>query len=175
MAGLMTKVLLVEDENPNLYKQQIEVRNGFEFVVVRRGDHALMEFQKHRPDLILMDVRLPMMNGIKATRQIRRIDRSVPIIVLTAYSDRDTRQKALAAGANDFFAKPFGYQRLYERMVELTSGTIELDAHLQALITNKQRRLNALLEKQAMLGISTPVEIQLEIEDLRVELEELND
>lgn len=169
----MIKVLLVEDQNPYLYVQLLQAQNGFEFIVCKRGDHALQEFREHQPALVLMDIRLPKMDGIQAVRQIRQIDKLTPIIVLTAYATRDKREQALAAGASAFFAKPFNYARLYRRMVELSSYT-RPDEHVRRLIANKQRRLQALEEKRAIFGISTPAEILLEIEDLQAELEELN-
>lgn len=171
----MIKVLLVEDQNPYLYEQLLQAHNGFEFEICRRGDHALPCFISSRPALVLLDLRLPMMDGIQALRQIRKVDRHTPVIVLTAYATKDTREKAMAAGADAFFAKPFRYQRLYRRMVELVGRKQEPAEHIRQLIVNKRRRLNVLREKQALFGVSTPAEILLEIEDLQAEIKELND
>lgn len=170
------KVLLVEDQNPYLYQALLDAYNGFEFVVVERGDRAKQAFIDLAPVLVLMDVRLPVLNGIEAVKQIRKISKIVPIVVITAYDDRNTRQRAMAAGANDFFAKPFSYKQLYTRMVELVAASGEFskkDEHIDTLILNKQRRLQALQAKQAIFGVNTPPETMIEIEDLHAEIEEL--
>lgn len=167
--------MLVEDQNPYLYQDVLKAINGFEFHVVKRGDQALDEFRTYCPDLVLMDVRLPLLDGISAVRQIRRIDLKTPVIVITAYDIPDIKQKALAAGATDFFGKPFSYLRLHQRIKELVlpAAPLPADHHLQTLILNKQRRLDALKERQALLGFNTPVSIELEIQDLQHDLEEL--
>lgn len=174
----MKKVLLVEDQNPYLYEHLLRAYNGFDYIVCKRGDHALTAYLEHKPALVLMDIRLPMLDGIKAIKQIRQHDLAVPIIVITAYDTKDTRQRAYAAGCNDFFAKPFSYQRLYQRIVELSVRQFgqlnddELD-HVRQLLKNKIRRQRALEERRALTGISTSPEILLEIEDLKNEIAEL--
>lgn len=169
------KVLLVEDQNPYLIENLLKAFNGFEYVTVGRGDHVIGAFGEHQPVLVLMDIRLPMLNGLEAVRQIRQVDMRTPIIVMSAYVDRDTRQRAMAAGANDFFAKPFSYGRLYRRMVELVmqAGGKSTSDVAKTLIAAKTRRLNLLRERQALFGMDAPPQIVLEIEDLESEIEEL--
>lgn len=169
------KVLLVEDQNPFLYEYWLKALNGFEYVIVKRGDRVLQAFQEHQPVLVLMDIRLPIMDGLTAIRQIRRINLETPIIVITAYDLEEVRTKALAAGANRFFTKPTDYRRLYQEMVALVANRPKPDEldHKKKLIANKIRRLMLLQEKQALMGISTPVEYLVEIEDLQAEIEAL--
>jgi DNA-binding response OmpR family regulator len=174
---MKTKVLMVEDQTPIAAMQQglLEAYNGFEFVVVALGDHALDAYKRHRPALVLMDLRLPRMNGIEAIRQIRRLDLQVPIIVVTAYGHADVRSRAMAAGADDFFVKPFDVGQLHRRMIELIAAIPDMtrDDHIKALIRNKMRRLMKLEERQALLGLSAPAELPIEIEDLKTDIESL--
>ncbi|MCG3208582.1 MAG: Regulator of RpoS [Anaerolineae bacterium] len=172
---MTVRILLVEDQNPYLYEELLGAINGFEFHVVKRGDQALEEFRTYRPDLVLMDVRLPLLDGISAVRQIRRVDLKTPVIVITAYDTPDTKQRALAAGATDFFGKPFSYMRLHQRIKELALPEVVIpdDAHAKQLIINKQRRLEALKQRRALLGYSAPVNMDLEIQDLTQDIEEL--
>lgn len=169
-------VLLVEDQNPFLFQTLLEAYNGFQFIVAKRGDMAVILFKQHKPDLVLMDVRLPVLDGVESVRQIRKLDVTTPIIIMTAYETKDVRQRALAAGANYFFGKPFNYRRLYQKIVELVNqapAQSELE-HVETLISYKTKRLQKLREKQALLGvISVPPEILLEIEMLEIEIEEL--
>jgi len=173
------KILLVEDQNAFIFQAHLDAHNGFDFAVVKRGDLVLEAFKQHRPSLVLMDIRLPVMDGLEAVRQVRRLDVSIPIIVFTAFSDGSTRDKALAAGATEFWVKPFDYGHLYRRMAHLicehqaNDREETADCHRQTMIDNKRRRLRALEERQAMLGLSTPVEMTLEIEDLRNDIADL--
>lgn len=173
---MRAKILLVEDQNPYLYELSLQAQNGFEFIVVKRGDHAVQAFKECSPDLVLVDIRLPMMDGIEVIKQVRRLNLQTPIIVITAFTSKTIKERALAAGANSVFPKPTDILRLYRRIVELLTTVRQNpnnDQHIKTMITNKTRRLLALQERQAMLGISTPPELLLEIEDLNGEIEEL--
>ncbi|MCL4295658.1 MAG: response regulator transcription factor [Anaerolineae bacterium] len=173
---MRAKILLVEDQNPYLYELSLQAQNGFEFVVIKRGDHAVQAFRQHQPDLVLVDIRLPMLDGIEVIKQIRRLNLQTPIIVITAFTNKTIREQALAAGANSIFPKPTDIPRLYRRIVELLNAVRERPGdkqHIQKMIVNKTRRVQALQERQAMLGISAPPELVLEIEDLKAEIEEL--
>ena len=172
-------VLLAEDENAWLFINILAMYNGFDFVraddgrqFVTRGDQAVALARTARPDIILMDLRLPVMSGLEAIRCIREFDPEVPIIAFTAFTDRQTRQQTLATGANDFFTKPPDYRRLYEMIVSLVAArprsvSVETD---QEIIAGKQRRLAELKLKQAQYGLETPVHILTEIADLAADL-----
>lgn len=173
---MRAKILLVEDQNPYLYELSLQAQNGFEFVVIKRGDHAVQAFRQHQPDLVLVDIRLPMLDGIEVIRQIRRLNLQTPIIVISAFTNKTIREQALAAGANSIFPKPTDIPRLYRRIVELLNAVRERPGdkgHIQKMIVNKTRRVQALQERQAMLGIGAPAELVLEIEDLKAEIAEL--
>lgn len=170
--------LLVEDQNPDSFQAFIEAYNGFDFIIVKRGDHVLNKYKEVSPDVILMDVRLPYMTGIAATKKIRELDLTVPIIIMTAYGDKGTRERAMAAGANAFYVKPFSWRIVHQKMIEFClkreqegNGDPIKDKHRQELIKNKCRRVLALKEKKAYWGLECPTSILLEIEDLEREIE----
>jgi len=98
----MPKILLVEDNemNRDMLSRRL-VRNGFEVVVAVDGGQAVTMAAAEKPDLILMDMSLPVMDGLEATRQVKAAPetRSIPIIALTANALVEDREKALAAGA----------------------------------------------------------------------------
>ena len=115
----MPKILLVEDNemNRDMLSRRL-VRNGFEVVVAVDGGQAVAMAASENPDLILMDMSLPVMDGLEATRQVKAAPgtRAIPIIALTANALVEDREKALAAGCDDFDTKPgcdtFGAQQL---------------------------------------------------------------
>ena len=85
---------------------------------VTNGEEAVNSFLHERPDLILMDIRMPVMNGIQATEKIRTIDIDLPIVAVTANAFLIEQQQALAAGCNDIIAKPYTYERLKETIIK---------------------------------------------------------
>jgi len=115
--SLMPKILLVEDNemNRDMLSRRL-VRNGFEVVVAVR--QAVTMAAAEKPDLILMDMSLPVMDGLEATRQVKAAPetRSIPIIALTANALVEDREKALAAGCDDFDTKPVELPRLLEKI-----------------------------------------------------------
>lgn len=175
------RVLLADDENAWLFVNILQQYNGFEFIThnddefVCRGDHAVQAAKEARPDIILMDIRMPVMDGIEAIRRIREFDAEVPIIAFSAYTDKFTRGRALAAGADAFFIKPPNYQRLAVMISDLVTGRQRREApdpDLENIRLEKRARLNKLLEKQAKMGVHTPVYVLTDIERLMTELEE---
>jgi Response regulators consisting of a CheY-like receiver domain and a winged-helix DNA-binding domain len=107
--SLMPKILLVEDNemNRDMLSRRL-IRNGFEVVVAVDGGQAVTMAAAENPDLILMDMSLPVMDGLEATRQVKAAPgtRAIPIIALTANALVEDREKALAAGCDDFDTKP---------------------------------------------------------------------
>lgn len=161
------EILLVEDQNPFLIADILATQNGFKFTEAKNGIEAVQLARSQQFDLILMDIRLPLMDGVTAIKLIREFNETVPIIVLTAYGDAKTRDRATAAGATDFFIKPPNYGKLARRMIELTNKqSARTVSPAQQQKQARQRRLDTLKLQAAMMGINTPPEIQLEIEDL---------
>lgn len=164
-------ILLVDDQHPELFRQLLAIQNGFEITTCKRGDHAIQLARTNAFDLILMDLRLPGIDGLSAIRLIRSFDKSVAIVAFSAYGDKNTRQKVIEAGADDYFNKPANYNRLHQRLLELAvKRPVQVKDQKEKLA--KQRRLNFLREQAARKGIDTEAHILAEIEDLKKELGE---
>lgn len=103
------RILYVEDNDDNIYVLQKRlVRAGFTVLVARDGATGVEMAKVERPDLILMDLSLPVMDGWEATRQIKGTPEiaNIPVIALTSHAMVGEREKALAAGCNEFETKP---------------------------------------------------------------------
>ena len=122
---MMPKILLVEDNemNRDMLSRRL-TRNGFEVVVAIDGAQAVAMAAAESPDLILMDMSLPVMDGLEATRQVKAAvaTRSIPVIALTANALVEDRERALAAGCDDFDTKPIELERLLAKMEALLAG-----------------------------------------------------
>lgn len=105
----MTRILYVEDNEDNVYmlKRRLE-RAGFEVIVASDGEQGLAVASDQRPDLILMDLSLPVLDGWEATRRLKGAEetRTIPVIALSAHAMPGDREKALEAGCDDYDAKP---------------------------------------------------------------------
>jgi two-component system, cell cycle response regulator DivK len=105
----MAKILYVEDNEDNVYMltRRLE-RSGFEIVVARDGEQGVAIAQAEQPDLILMDLSLPVLDGWEATRRLKSAaeTRGIPVIALSAHAMPGDREKALAAGCDDYDSKP---------------------------------------------------------------------
>lgn len=113
------KILYVEDNDDNIYVLQKRLtRAGFTILVARDGAAGVAMAAQERPHLILMDLRLPVMDGWEATRQIKSAPEtsSIPVIALTSHAMVGEREKALAAGCDDFDTKPVELPRLLAKI-----------------------------------------------------------
>jgi CheY-like chemotaxis protein len=111
----MPKILLVEDNemNRDMLSRRL-LRNNFEVVMAVNGQEGVDLAKSERPDLILMDMSLPVMDGWAATRTIKADEstRSIPVIALTAHAMESDREQAMQAGCDDFDTKPIELPRL---------------------------------------------------------------
>jgi len=118
----MPKILLVEDNemNRDMLSRRLE-RRGFEVVIAIDGADGVAKSKSEHPDLVLMDMSLPVMNGWEATRAIKAdpATSSLPVIALTAHSMAGDREKAMEAGCDDYDVKPVDLPRLLEKMAAL--------------------------------------------------------
>jgi CheY-like chemotaxis protein len=116
---LMAKILLVEDNemNRDMLSRRL-LRKGFEVVMAVDGGQAVMMAESEHPDLILMDMSLPVIDGWEATRRVKAAERTahIPIIALTAHAMSGDREKALDAGCDDYDTKPIEMPRLLEKI-----------------------------------------------------------
>ena len=112
-------ILLVEDQEDNMQiLRDVLVSADFQIVEAENGEEALAAVAKRRPDLILMDIQLPIMDGYEATRRIKADPalRSIPIIAVTSYALGGDEERARAAGCDDFVAKPFSPRQLLAKV-----------------------------------------------------------
>jgi two-component system cell cycle response regulator DivK len=115
----MTKILYVEDNEDNVYMltRRLE-RAGFEVVVASDGKQGVAVARAERPDLILMDLSLPVVDGWEATRRLKSSEetRAIPVIALSAHAMPGDREKALEAGCDDYDPKPISMQSLLAKI-----------------------------------------------------------
>ena len=114
------RILLVEDEADNMQLLRDLLATGYELAEAENGEQALAAVARQRPDLILMDIQLPIMDGYEATRRIKADPtlRSIPIIAITSYALGEDEKRARAAGCDDFVAKPYSPRRLLAKVRE---------------------------------------------------------
>lgn len=118
----MSKILLVEDNemNRDMLSRRLK-RKGYDVIVAVDGAEGVSMTTSESPDLILMDMSLPVMDGLEATRQIKADARSqtIPVIALTAHAMSSDREKALEAGCDDYDTKPVDLPRLLDKIEAL--------------------------------------------------------
>ena len=114
-------ILVVEDQKDNRQILRDLLTNaGFEMIEAENGEDAVASAQARRPDLILMDIQLPVLDGYEATRRIKANPdlKSIPIIVVTSYALSGDEDKARLAGCDDYVAKPFSPRQLLAKIKE---------------------------------------------------------
>ena len=121
----MSKILLVEDNemNRDMLSRRL-VRGGYEVIIAEDGARGVAMATSDRPDLILMDMSLPVIDGWEATRRIKATPelRKIPIIALTAHAMATDRDRALEAGCDDYDTKPIELQRLLGKVQTLLAA-----------------------------------------------------
>lgn len=117
----MPKILVVEDNemNRDMLSRRLE-RRGYEVVTAVDGGEGVARAKSDQPDVILMDISLPVMDGYQATQQIKAAPEThdIPIIALTAHATAADREKALGAGCDDYDTKPVELPRLLDKIQE---------------------------------------------------------
>ncbi len=115
----MTTILLIEDNemNRDMLSRRLR-RKGFDLISAEDGITGIEMAQNEKPDLILMDISLPVMDGLQATRQLKSDSDtgSIPIIALTAHAMSGDREKCLAAGCDDYATKPVEFPELLSKI-----------------------------------------------------------
>jgi len=127
MQGNGKKVLLVEDNHMNMVLvKEILTMNGYEIIEAGSGTDAIKSLALERPDIILMDLHLPGMDGITATRIIKADERNkaIPVLALTASAMRGEEDKILRQGFDGYVAKPIEIKKLLEAISASLQGSI---------------------------------------------------
>ena len=119
----MTKVLYVEDNEDNVYmlKMRLELLDDFEVVTAEDGEKGCAAALEHQPELILMDLDLPVVDGWEATRRLKNDPRTrdIPVIALSAHALAGAREKAIEAGCDEFDTKPVEFDRLLAKITRV--------------------------------------------------------
>tara|TARA_B100001093_G_scaffold502474_1_gene555543 strand:- start:1471 stop:1842 length:372 start_codon:yes stop_codon:yes gene_type:complete len=117
----MSKILYVEDNEDNIYMLSRRLkRKGFDLIIARDGQEGVEAAEKEVPDLILMDLSLPKLDGWGATKALKNNEKTqhIPIIALSAHAMQEHKESALEAGCNDYDTKPVEFARLLSKIEE---------------------------------------------------------
>ena len=114
-------ILVAEDEDSNFELVRIVLSKRYRLMRAVNGIEAVTFCEDERPDLILMDIRMPDMNGLDATRIIKEVNHDVPIVALSAYAFEENIREAKAAGCDEFMAKPFRVEDLIDMVEKYTN------------------------------------------------------
>ncbi len=158
------KILVVDDENRNLrLMEAILIPLGYEVILARDGIEALASVGKVPPDVILLDVMMPRMDGFEAARRLKEDEgtRVIPIVMVTALNEVEDRVKALQVGADDFLSKPVDKSEL----IATTNSQLKVKAYndhmlnhqkeLEAEVTKRTEQLHQALEKIKVASLDT--------------------
>jgi len=172
-------ILLVEDQHYIISETILHSYGDLDITTVQWGNKAIEAFAAGKFDGVVLDLRLPVLDGFVVLQAIKKIEKRTPVIILSAFGDRPSRERAARLGADAFFVKPPDYRKLYNKLTELMAL-----AHRDRMMrTNpfsedeseklaKYRRLWKLKQQAASMGLDTPPHIAIEIEDLEKELDD---
>lgn len=110
----MKRVLIAEDNDSNYLLMTYILKNRYEFDRARNGQEAVDMVESYAPDLIIMDLKMPVIDGIEASRRIRKNHPDLPIIILTASASESDREEAESIGCNELLTKPVSGQKCLE-------------------------------------------------------------
>jgi two-component system KDP operon response regulator KdpE len=155
MTGKSATILVVDDE-PQIRRvlRATLTAEGYAIVEARDGQEALTKFRSERPDLIILDMNMPGLDGVEACREIRS-NSNIPIIMLTVRSAEKDKVRALDAGADDYIVKPFGIQELMARI----RATLRRSSGEEAEEAVSCKELNFDFEKRAIAVRGKPVHL----------------
>ena len=114
----MKRILIAEDNDSNYILMNYILKRYYEFFRARNGQEAVDLAVSEKPDLILMDLKMPVMDGLEATRQIKAEMPDLPIVALTANAFDSDRQAALEAGCDDFLSKPVNAEKCIQTIAK---------------------------------------------------------
>ena len=115
----MKKILVAEDNDSNYILMSYILKKYYEYDRAKTGEEAVEKMKNGNFDLILMDIKMPVMDGLTATKEIRKFNPDIPIIALTANAFDSDRQLAIEAGCNDFLSKPVASDKCLAAIAKL--------------------------------------------------------
>lgn len=125
----MYRILLVDDEeNVRLMLNTAFTLSGHHTLCARNGVEALQLFRDSQPDVVLMDIRMPEVNGLEALQQMHAINPKIPVVLMTAYAAVETAVEALRKGAFDYVIKPFDLEELNMVIIALAADMTLVEA-----------------------------------------------
>lgn len=159
------KVLIIEDEKNMVWALTNALKqDGYQIESVLRGDQALEAIESHNPDLVLLDIKLPGMDGISVLSAIRSAGNDVPVIMMTAHGTLDTAIQAIKLGATDYLSKPFELEEMKitvkkalqfgEMTKEINFLKDELNKNLKDTIIGSSQEMKDLLEVAEQVATS---------------------
>lgn len=149
----MSRILIIEDETPmRTALEDVLAAEGYRAISAADGESGLHRAIAEKPDLILLDVMMPKLDGFTVCAELRRISNSAPVLMLTAKGQIDDRVRGLDAGADDYLVKPFSTEELLARVrallrrfqrqtqapVQLKLGEVEIDLARQTAVRGKK-------------------------------------
>jgi CheY-like chemotaxis protein len=121
----VTRILYVEDNDDNVYmlKLRFELLDSFEILVAENGESGCAMALSEQPDIIIMDLDMPVVDGWEAARRLKSnpATKAIPIIALSSHAMSGSREKALAAGCDEFDTKPVDFEQLIEKVQSLAN------------------------------------------------------
>ena len=141
---LLGKILVIDDERGPRESLRMVLKYDYEVFLAERVDGGIELLREKKPDLVIMDIRMPEKSGIEGLQEIREIDPNVSIIMLTGYGDLETAQKAIRFGANDYLQKPFDVNEIQK--------TIKKYVDLAKLIKRKRKAQEEMQKMTQSLG-----------------------
>jgi len=104
----MPKILVIDDEKDVCDTlKDIFIKEGYKVETALSGKEAIFKVQTEKPDLILLDIRMPEMGGIEVLKKVKEIDNDIPVAIITAHEDIEAAKEAMLLGAYDYIRKPF--------------------------------------------------------------------
>jgi DNA-binding NtrC family response regulator len=149
----MEKILIVDDEkNMRLILNRILSKAGYEIYQAENGKQALREVKKFSPDLVLLDLKLPDINGINVLKKIKQLNNSIIVIILTGYGDIKNAVQAMKLGAYDYLNKPFDNEEMI-LVIKKALDNLRLSREVKLL----RDRLDKKISIKEMMGESAPI------------------
>lgn len=116
-------ILIAEDNLSNYMLLEVLLKRKYRLVRANNGREAVLYFKEYHPQMILMDIKMPVMDGYEATMIIRQLSSSIPIVAITAHAFLEDQERILASGFNAYLAKPVNLYELEQKIVELLDAS----------------------------------------------------